>query len=103
MDGTDGTGPAPTGNAPTDKLTRLEDDVRAARDELAATVDELAGWFDPKTRVTAAVDHGRRIVHDAADAAADPADRMRARVVLGIAAAAVAATVAGVIGRLSKR
>ena len=86
-----------------DKLTQLESDVRAARDELAATVDELTGWFDPKTRVTAAVDRGRRMVHDAADPAADPTDRTRARVVLGVAAAALAAAVAGVVGRLARR
>ena len=89
--------------APTDRLQQLEDDVRAARGELAATVDELAGWFDPKTRMTAAVDRGRQMVHDAASPAADPADRLRARVVLGVAAAATAAVVAGLVGRLARR
>ena len=89
--------------APADKLTQLEGDVQAARDELAATVDELAGWFDPKTRMTAAVDRGRRMVHDAADPAADPAERLRARVVLGVVAAAAAAAVAGVAGRFARR
>jgi hypothetical protein len=89
--------------APTDKLRRLEDDVRVARTELAATVDELAGWFDPKTRMAAAVDRGRRVVHDATDPVADPADRLRARVMLGAAAGAVAAVVAVVVGRLTRR
>ncbi|HEY0117293.1 MAG TPA: DUF3618 domain-containing protein [Cellulomonas sp.] len=94
---------AEDGTAPIDKLQQLEDDVRAARGELAATVDELAGWFDPKTRMTAAVDRGRRVVHDATSPTADSAERLRARVVLGVAAAAVAAAVAGVVGRLTRR
>lgn len=90
------------GTAP-DKLAQLEADVRAARDELAATVDEITDWFDPKTRMTAAVDRGRHLVHDFTDPAADPADRARARVVLGVAAAGAAAVVAGVIRRLARR
>lgn len=85
-----------------EKLQRLEDDVRAARGDLAATVDELAGWFDPKTRMTAAVDRSRQVVHDATDPAADPAERRRARIVLGVAAAAAVAVVAGVVGRLAR-
>jgi hypothetical protein len=92
-----------SGTQPTDKLSRLEGDVRAARNELAATVDELAGWFDPKTRLAAAKDRGRQMVHDAADPAADPDARKRARIVIGVAAAGTAALVAGVIGRLSRR
>ena len=92
-----------SGTQPTDKLTRLEDDVKAARSELAATVDELAGWFDPKTRLAAAKDRGRQMVHDAADPAADPAARKRARIVLGVTAAGAAAVVAGLIGRLARR
>lgn len=85
-----------------DKVRQLEGDVRAARNELAATVDELADWFDPRTRVTRVVDQGRRLVHDATDRAADPSDRTRARVVLGAAAAAVAAAIAAVVGRVTR-
>ena len=92
-----------SGTQPTDKLSRLEDDVRVARSELAATVDELAGWFDPKTRMTAAADRGRQMLHDATDPAANPADRKRARIVLGVAAAGIAAAAAGVVGRLARR
>lgn len=92
-----------SGTQPTDKLSRLEEDVRAARGELAATVDELTGWFDPKTRLAAAKDRGRQMLHDAADPAADPAVRTRARIVLGVAATATAAAVAGLVGRLVRR
>ncbi len=92
-----------SGAQPTDKLSRLEEDVRAARGELAATVDELAGWFDPKTRLAAAKDRGRQMLHDAADPAADPAARWRARIVLGVVAGATAAAVAGLVGRLTRR
>lgn len=90
-------------DASDDKVRQLEDEVRAARNELAATVDELAGWFDPRTRMTSVVDRGRKLVHDATDQAADPSDRTRARVVLGVAAAAVAAAIAGVVGRVTRR
>lgn len=87
----------------TDKLSQLELDVQAARSELAATVGELKRWFSPKTRLTAAVDRGRQILNDATDPAADPADRTRARIVLGVAAGAVAASVVGAIGRVARR
>lgn len=87
----------------TERMRQLEDDVRAARGELAATVDEIAGWFDPKTRVTSAVHRGRRLVHDATDPVADPEDRARARVLLGAAAAVVAAALAGVVSRIVRR
>ena len=92
-----------SGAQPTDTLARLEDDVRAARSELAATVDELAGWFDPKTRATAAVDRGRRMLHNATDPAADPAVRTRARIVLGVVAAGSAVAMATFIRRLTRR
>ncbi len=92
-----------SGTQPTDKLSRLEADVRAARSELAATVDELAGWFEPKTRLTAAKDRGRQLLRDAADPAADPAARKHARIVLGVTAAATAAVVAGLVSRLARR
>ena len=87
---------------PGDKLKQLEDDVRAARSELASTVDELAGWFEPKTRMTAAMDRGRRLLHDASDRSADPTDRRRARIVLGVAATVTAAVLSGVVRRLSR-
>jgi hypothetical protein len=87
----------------TDKLSQLELDVQAARSELAATVGEITAWFDPKTRLTAAVDRGRQIFNDATDPAADPTDRTRARVVLGVAAGAVAALVVGAFGRVTRR
>ncbi len=90
------------GTPPGDKLKQLEDDVRAARSDLASTVDELAGWFEPKTRMTAAMDRGRRLLHDASDSAADPADRRRARIVLGVAAAVTAVMLSGVVRRLSR-
>jgi Na+(H+)/acetate symporter ActP len=92
-----------SGAQPTDKLARLEEDVRDARSELATTVDQLAGWFDPKTRATAAVDRGRRMLHDAADPTADPAVRRRARIVLALVAAGAAAAVAGLAGRRARR
>ena len=86
-----------------DKLSQLELDVQAARAELAATVGEIAHWFHPKTRLTAAADRGRQILSDATDPAVEPGARTRARIVLGVAAGAVAAVVGGAIGRMTRR
>ncbi len=85
-----------------EKMRQLEGDVRAARGDLTATIDELTGWFDPRTRVSAAVDSGRRLVHDAAAPDADREDRIRARVVLGVAAALAAAVVTGIVRRIAR-
>lgn len=92
------------GTPRTDRMRELEDGVRAARDDLTSTLDELTGWFDPRTRASSAFDKGRRLVHDATGhGSSDPEDRARARLLLGIAAAAAAAIVAGVVGRINRR
>jgi len=88
---------------PADKLSQLEFDVQAARTELATTVGDLKAWFSPRTRMTAAVDRGRQMLSDATDPAADPTDRTRARIVLGLAAGAVAALVVGAFGKVARR
>jgi hypothetical protein len=87
----------------TPKMRELEENVRASRDELAGTVEELVGWFDPKTRVTSAVGHGRKLMRDAVDPSSDPADRKRALIAVGVAAALAVAVVAGVVRRLGRR
>jgi hypothetical protein len=87
----------------TERMRELEDDVRVARGDLASTVDELTGWFDPRTRVDSAVDKGRRLVSEATGHGSDPEERARARILLGVAAAAAAAVVAGIVGRINRR
>jgi hypothetical protein len=83
------------------KLTEIEAELAATRAELAATVDELSTRLDPRVQASNAVETGKRLWRDAlgTDPEADPANRNRARAIVGGAAAALALLVAGVVRR----
>lgn len=81
------------------KITALESELRATRAQLAATVDELSTRLDPRRQASEAVENSKRLVRDAVgkDPHTDPDARKRARVILGVAGAAVGLVVAGII------
>ena len=79
---------APAFSSP--RTVELEAQIAATRAELAATVDELADRLNPKVQV-------KKIAHDATSPDVDPRTRTQARIVVGVACAAVALVVAGVV------
>jgi len=75
----------------------IEAQLERNRAELAATIDELTDRLDPRVKANEAVARAKHMVHDAGtDPTTTPEDRNRARMFLGIGAAAVVALVAAV-------
>ncbi len=59
-------GPEPTGPVPNRSPEQIERDIRATRDRLAGTVDEIAGRVAPKTLLARAKESARAQVVDPA-------------------------------------
>ncbi|NMR19710.1 DUF3618 domain-containing protein [Cellulomonas fimi] len=75
----------------------IEAELERNRAELAATIDELTYRLDPRVKANEAVGRAKQMLHDAGtDPATAPEARNRARVVLGVAAAAVLGLVVAV-------
>jgi len=67
----------------------IEAQVARNRAELAATIDELSDRLDPKANAQELVTKAKQIVHDAGtDPDTRPEDRNRARIIVGVGAAA---------------
>ena len=74
-------------------MTATPEDIEAQiarnRAELAATIDELSDRLDPKAKAEELVERAKQLVKDAGtDPDTRPEDRNRARIVVGVAAAA---------------
>lgn len=89
-------------NTPSPAVSALEAEVTLAREQLAATVDALAGEVDPRRQAERLKERGRRLVFDATDDAALPEDRARARKVLAVAGGVVALVVVGIVRRVTR-
>jgi hypothetical protein len=86
-----------------DRTRALEAELAATRAALAGTVDELTDRLNPRTQATRVVADGKRMVANLTDPDASDDDRKRAMVAVGVAAAAVALIVAGVVRAIVKR
>jgi len=84
-----------------DRTRALEAELAATRAALADTVDELTDRLNPRVQATRVVADGKRMVSNLTDP--DASDDERKRVVVGVAAAAVALVVAGVVRAIVKR
>ena len=74
-------------------MTATPEDIEAQiarnRAELASTIDELTDRLDPKAKANELVEKAKQIVKDAGtDPDTRPEDRNRARIVVGVGAAA---------------
>ena len=74
-------------------MTATPEDIEAQiarnRSELAATIDELTDRLDPKAKAEELVEKAKQIVKDAGnDPDTRPEDRNRARIIVGVGAAA---------------
>jgi len=77
-------------------MAEIQQEIETVRAELAATVDELASRLDPRSQAT-------KIITDATNPDASPEARRRARIVLGVAGAAAALVVAGLVRKAVRR
>lgn len=94
--------PGFTPDTPNRQMHEIQEEIAATRAELAATVDELSGWFDPHVQASRLLAGGRRLVADVTDPSAEPDDRRKAWIILGIGVGVAAVTVAVIVRRLSR-
>ena len=67
----------------------IEAQIARNRSELAATIDELTDRLDPKAAANQLVEKAKQVVKDAGnDPDTRPEDRQRARIIVGVGAAA---------------
>ncbi|WP_298459270.1 DUF3618 domain-containing protein [uncultured Cellulomonas sp.] len=79
----------------------IEAQIARNRAELAATIDELTDRLDPKAKADELVEMAKQVVHDAGnDPDTRPEDRNRARIILGVSAAAALGLLTGLVRKI---
>jgi predicted ArsR family transcriptional regulator len=79
----------------------IEAQIARNRAELASTIDELTDRLDPKAKAEELVEKAKQIVKDAGtDPDTRPEDRNRARIILGVGAAAAVGLLTALIRKL---
>jgi len=79
----------------------IEAQIARNRSELAATIDELTDRLDPKAKANELVDKAKQVVRDAGnDPDTRPEDRNRARIMVGVGAAAAAGLLTALVRKI---
>jgi hypothetical protein len=94
--------------APAQSQTQLEDEIARTRAELAGTVDELATRLDPRVQASHVARQAKQAASDTGALfsgggmpEADPERSRNVKVLLGVAVAAVALVVTGIVRKRS--
>jgi predicted ArsR family transcriptional regulator len=79
----------------------IEAQIARNRAELASTIDELTDRLDPKAKANELVEKAKQIVKDAGtDPDTRPEDRNRARIIVGVGAAAAVGLLTALIRKI---
>ncbi|WP_069385448.1 DUF3618 domain-containing protein [Cellulosimicrobium cellulans] len=94
--------------APAQTQSQLEDEIARTRAELAGTVDELATRLDPRVQASHVAKQAKQAASDTGAfltggglPEADPERSRNVKVLLGVAVAAVALVVTGIVRKRS--